>query len=248
MKPSSVSSGLVMKATKSPMFTPRATRSARVATLRSTLTSTCSQSVGWVSMSSPYACPEALSGMTVPVMNASLSSVKTRTRAPAANRAEKVPTGTSSSRPLSFSSRTMHPMVSAWTTIARSVVADAPGSWAVSAPRRVSVKGTPISSKVPPINCITASVRPDGLGVCSNASSVSTIQLRSVTGIRGAVDVARSDMVPLGSWVLRLSSARRDLVATPTASRRSVGTADRRTPVRWAAARGWRVLGARWPR
>ena len=77
----------------------------------------------------------------------------------------------------------MHPMVSAWTTMARSVVADSPGSSAVSAPRRVSVNGTPRSSRMPPTNCITASVRPDGLGVCSSASSVSTIQLRSASGM-----------------------------------------------------------------
>ncbi|BBZ27849.1 hypothetical protein MMAD_21440 [Mycolicibacterium madagascariense] len=38
-----------------------------------------------------------------------------------------------------------------------------------------------------PINRITASVRPDGLGVCSRASNVSTIQLRSSAGIRAAV-------------------------------------------------------------
>jgi hypothetical protein len=69
--------------------------------------------VGWVSISSPKAWPLALSGITVPVMNASGSSLKMRTRAPVANRAEKVPTGISSRRPLSFSLRTMQPMVSA---------------------------------------------------------------------------------------------------------------------------------------
>jgi hypothetical protein len=130
-------------------------------------------------------------------MKSSLSSVKMRTRAPAAKRAEKVPTGISSRRPLSLRSRTMQPMVSAWTTIARSVVADSPGSSAVSAPRRVSVNGTPSSSRMPPINCITASVRPDGLGVWSRASSVSTIQLRSSALIRTAVVVARSVKVAL---------------------------------------------------
>ena len=41
---------------------------------------------------------------------------------------------------------------------------DSPGSSAMSAPRRVNEKGTPKSLKMSPINCITASVRPDGLG------------------------------------------------------------------------------------
>ena len=43
----------------------------------------------------------------------------------------------------------------------------------MSAPRRVNEKGTLKSLKMSPISCITASVRPDGLGVCSKASSVS---------------------------------------------------------------------------
>lgn len=182
-KPSAVSSGLVIRATKSPICRPRRTRSSRHDTLRSMRTSTCSQPVGWVSISSPNAWPLDLSGRIVPVMNSSGSSMKMRTRAPAANRAEKVPTGTSSSRPLSLSPRTMQPMVSECTTSARSVVADSPGSSAVSAPRRVSVNGTPKSSRMSPITCITASVRPDGLGVCSSASSVSTIHVRSASAM-----------------------------------------------------------------
>ena len=53
MKPSPVSSGLATNATKSPTLRPRVSRSALDETLRSTLTSTLSQSVGWVSISSP---------------------------------------------------------------------------------------------------------------------------------------------------------------------------------------------------
>ena len=72
-----------------------------------------SQSVGWVSTASPKACPLAFSGRIVPVMNSVDSSHRIRTRAPAANRAENVPTEISCSRPLSLSRLTMAPTVSA---------------------------------------------------------------------------------------------------------------------------------------
>ena len=53
----------------------------------------------------------------------------------------------------------------------------------MSAPRRVNENGTPKSLKMSPISCITASVRPDGLGVCSSASSVSIIHARSASAM-----------------------------------------------------------------
>ncbi|EUA27392.1 hypothetical protein I548_5501 [Mycobacterium intracellulare] len=45
------------------------------------------------------------------------------------------------------------------------------------------MNGTPKSSRMSPITCITASVRPDGLGVCSSASSVSIIHVRSASAM-----------------------------------------------------------------
>jgi len=71
-----VSSGLAINATKSPTFRPRRTRSSPEDTLRSMRTSTCSQSVGWVSISSPNLCPLALSGITVPVMKLAASDAR----------------------------------------------------------------------------------------------------------------------------------------------------------------------------
>ena len=97
----------------------------------------------------------------------------------------------------------MQPMVSACTTTARSWVLDSPGSSAVSAPRRVNRNGTPSSARVSPISCITASVRPDGLGVCSSPSRVSTIHARVASGITAALDktspytLSAGDLAPL---------------------------------------------------
>ena len=112
----------------------------------------------------------------------------------------------------------MQPMVSAWTTTARSVFADFPGSSAVSAPRRVSENGTPSSSKMSPISCITPSVRPDGLGVCSSASSVSIIQARSASAIAAVLPtvspfrLVRNRVQPTGPALIRPARAARSVV------------------------------------
>ena len=118
----------------------------------------------WVSTSSPYWCPLLLSGSTVPVWVLSLS-VKMVTWAPSAKRALCVPSGVTSSRPLSLRRVTMQPIVSACTAMARSGRVRRPGSVALSRPRRVTVRSMPRSSSSSPTYCTTSSVRPVGLGV-----------------------------------------------------------------------------------
>src|SRR6202044_659634 len=86
---------------------------------------------------------------------------------------------------------------------------------AVSAPRRVNENGTPKSLKMSPISCITASVRPDGLGVCNRANSVSIIHPRSASGMAAILPTVppfrqlRNRVQPTGPALIRLAGAAR---------------------------------------
>src|ERR1700678_3139432 len=69
-----------------------------------------------------------------------------------------------------------------------------------------------------PISCITASVRPDGLGVCSRANSVSIIHPRSASGMAAILPtvspfrLVRNRVQPTGPAVIRPARAARSVV------------------------------------
>ncbi len=103
-----------------------------------------SQLIGRVSTSVLKACPEAISGSTLP-RNTPFSQ-NTVTRLPSAKRLDQQPTGARARRPLGLISRTRAPMVSRCAETARSGLFRRPWRVARMVPRRVISKGTPSSS------------------------------------------------------------------------------------------------------
>ncbi|MCY1283448.1 hypothetical protein D9M68_446600 [compost metagenome] len=145
MWPLSVNSGSGSKATKSPMDTPSASLSAWLAVAASRRSSMLSQLTGRLSTAVLKACPEAISGSTLP--RSTPFSQNTVTRLPSAKRLDQQPTGARHRRPFGLIERTIAPMVSRWAETARSGLLRLPVMVARMVPRRVSSKGTPSSSR-----------------------------------------------------------------------------------------------------